>query len=158
MTFLIRKIEQRDFDPAAALWHAGWHEAHAEIVPQELVKLRTQSNFRSRLLNSGKPTWVAGDKPIGLFILDGDELEQFYVSATARGTGLAGSMMNEAELQLRAAGHTRAWLDCAIGNKRAARFYEKCGWTKAGKKVSQVDTSEGDFELEIWRFEKTLEP
>ena len=158
MTLLIRKIEQRDIDPAAALWHAGWHEAHAEIVPKELVKLRTQSNFRSRLLNSGKPTWVAGDKPIGLFMLDGNELEQFYVGATARGTGLAGSMMNEAESQLRAAGHTRAWLDCAIGNRRAARFYEKCGWTNAGKKVSHVDTSEGDFELEIWRFEKTLEP
>jgi RimJ/RimL family protein N-acetyltransferase len=42
-----------------------------------------------------------------------------------------------------------AWLSCAIGNDRAARFYEKSGWRRAGTFVSRLDTIK--FDLEVWQ-------
>ena len=50
----------------------------------------------------------------------------------------------------------RAWLACAIGNDRAARFYEKCGWTRMGTMINEAETSRGPFSLEVWRYEKQL--
>ena len=53
-------------------------------------------------------------------------------------------------------GWRTAWLDCAAGNNRAARFYEKCGWTRARTQVSRLKTEEGVFEIEVWIYEKKL--
>ncbi len=49
-----------------------------------------------------------------------------------------------------------AWLACAVGNTRAARFYEKSGWRNAGTFVMMTDTSNGPFPVDQWRFEKRL--
>jgi hypothetical protein len=51
-----------------------------------------------------------------------------------------------------------AWLGCAIGNERAARFYEKCGWHRARTMVSDLETTSGILRLEVWRYEKRLQP
>jgi RimJ/RimL family protein N-acetyltransferase len=51
-----------------------------------------------------------------------------------------------------------AWLACAIGNERAARFYEKRGWTRAGTIVNRLNTPEGEYLLDVWRYEKRLPP
>jgi hypothetical protein len=51
-----------------------------------------------------------------------------------------------------------AWLACAIGNERAARFYEKRGWHRAGTMINHLVTAEGEFHLEVWRYEKHLTP
>lgn len=48
------------------------------------------------------------------------------------------------------------WLACAIGNDRAARFYEKNGWRRAGTIINEADTERGPFPLEVWRYEKPL--
>jgi RimJ/RimL family protein N-acetyltransferase len=57
---------------------------------------------------------------------------------------------------LAAAGVGTAWLACAIGNARAARFYEKCGWRRVGTMINHAETSNGTFLLEVWRYEKAL--
>ncbi len=51
-----------------------------------------------------------------------------------------------------------AWLACAIGNDRAARFYEKSGWRRAGTVVYQAEAPDGSLPLEVWRYEKHLSP
>ena len=56
-----------------------------------------------------------------------------------------------------AQGVARAWLACAMGNNRAARFYEKCEWENVGISTEHMETSEGPFALDVWRFEKTLQ-
>jgi ribosomal protein S18 acetylase RimI-like enzyme len=89
-------------------------------------------------------------------MLKGDELYQLYVSAHARGSGVAAALIADAEARLSEAGVATAWLACAIGNDRAARFYEKCGWRRAATIVSQLDTTNGTFALEVWRYEKSL--
>ena len=57
---------------------------------------------------------------------------------------------------MRDAGVRVAWLSCAIGNERAARFYEKRGWRRVGTVVEGLTLATGPFELEVWRYEKSL--
>jgi hypothetical protein len=65
-------------------------------------------------------------------------------------------LIADAEALLAARGVATAWLDCAIGNARAARFYEKSGWRCSGTVVSRLDTPDGVFEVDVWRYAKEL--
>jgi ribosomal protein S18 acetylase RimI-like enzyme len=154
----VRPAEERDLDPLAQLWFEGWHEAHAPIVPPELTRRRTLENFRDRLRAGLPDVRVVGPPrtPVGFSMLKGAEVYQLFVSPEARGSGIADMLMADAEARLSASGVETAWLSCAIGNERAARFYEKCGWRRVGTMVNQVETIEGTFPLEVWRFEKRL--
>ena len=84
------------------------------------------------------------------------ELKPFYVTASSRGSGVAAALIADAEARLSDRGVGTAWLACAIGNDRAARFYEKSGWRRAGTMLHEAETSEGMFRLEVWRYEKSL--
>jgi ribosomal protein S18 acetylase RimI-like enzyme len=94
--------------------------------------------------------------PVGFYIVKGSELYQLFVAAQARGSGTAAMLIADAEARLSANGVEIAWLACAIGNERAARFYEKCGWRRTGTIVSILETPNGEFPLEVWRYEKDL--
>jgi GNAT superfamily N-acetyltransferase len=93
--------------------------------------------------------------PLGFHVVEGDELNQLYVAAEARGTGVAATLVADAEARMADAGADVAWLACAIGNERAARFYEKCGWRRVGTMMSYVTTAAGRVPLEVWRYEKS---
>ena len=69
---------------------------------------------------------------------------------------MAAALVADAEAQLVGDGVELAWLACAVGNERAARFYEKCGWRRAGTVVYQPDAADGAPPLEVWRYEKGL--
>ncbi|HXW04418.1 MAG TPA: GNAT family N-acetyltransferase [Vicinamibacterales bacterium] len=153
-----RPADEREIDHLARVWFDGWHESHGPIVPAALTRLRTLRNFRDRLEAALPDIRVVGPpgSPVGFCIVRGDELYQLFVSAESRGSGAAAALMADAEARLAAGGVRRAWLACAIGNVRAARFYEKCGWQLAGTMVNQAETAEGTFPLEAWRYEKSL--
>ena len=85
-----------------------------------------------------------------------DEVYQLYVAADHRGTGVAAALLGDAEARLAGNGIPTAWLGCAIGNARAARFYEKQGWRLAGNIVEALEIPDGTFALEVWRYEKAL--
>jgi GNAT superfamily N-acetyltransferase len=95
-------------------------------------------------------------EPVGFCIVKADELYQLFVSASARGSGVAAALVADAESRLARSGVTTAWLACAIGNDRAARFYEKCGWRRIGTEVIPAETEQGPYALEVWRYEKPL--
>lgn len=154
----IRPAEPADIVPLAHLWHDGWQDAHAAILPAELKRRRTLESFVQRLKAGLGDVRVGGPvgAPTGFCMIKGDELYQLYVAAEARGTGLARALVANAEARLTASGVTTAFLSCAIGNDRAARFYEKCGWRRLGTMISKLDTPQGLFELETWRYEKAL--
>ena len=154
----VRPAEEVELDQLAKLWYDGWQDAHARILPEELARHRTLPSFRLRLQNALSSVRVAGPpgRPEGFCMLERDELHQLYVSAGARGSGISATLLSDAEERLAAAGIEVAWLACAIGNERAARFYEKHGWRRVGTMISRLETPDGPFSLEVWRYEKRL--
>src|SRR5688500_3168632 len=82
-------------------------------------------------------------RPGGFCIVKDDELYQLFVAAQAGGSGAAAALIADAEARLSGAGAEIAWLACAIGNERAARFYEKRGWRRAGVVVNHLERPNG---------------
>jgi ribosomal protein S18 acetylase RimI-like enzyme len=154
----VRNAEDAELDQLATLWHEAWNDAHAHLVPPELKRLRTWESFRSRLKEALPAIRVVGPagQPLGFCITKGDELYQLFVSRQARGSAVAVALIDDGEKRLAESGVKTAWLACAIGNDRAARFYEKRGWRRAGTVINQTETSDGPFLLEVWRYEKSL--
>jgi GNAT superfamily N-acetyltransferase len=153
-----RDAKLSEIGQLAKIWFDGWQDAHARIVPAELARLRTFQSFEQRLRAALSGVRAAGEvgAPVGFYFLKGAELYQLYVASNARGSGIAAGLMADAEAHLREKDVHTAWLACAIGNDRADRFYEKCGWSKTGTVTDDVEVSGGTFALEVWRYEKSL--
>lgn len=154
----IRPAQSVELAALARLWWQGWRDAHLLIVPEALAQLRTLDSFTARMAAALPRVRVLGlvGAPMGLHLIKDDELNQLYLAAEARGTGAAAVLMADAETHLAEAGVRTAWLACAIGNDRAARFYEKSGWTRVRAETIPTETSTGPFPLEVWRYEKLL--
>ena len=154
----VRPAVEAELDQLAQVWFDAWHEAHAQIVPAALIRIRTLRNFRDRLQAVLPHTRTVGAvrEPLGFCVVKDDEVYQLFVSKPARGTGVASALLADAEARLAANGVSTAWLACAIGNERAARFYEKSGWRRVGTVVNLAETSAGTFALDVWRYEKEL--
>lgn len=151
----IRAATEHDIAQIAELWHGQWHSAHAAVVDAALVRLRVPAEFVARTTAHLPQTRVAlvQGRLAGFFMIEGRELYQFFVAADQQGNGFARKMMAQAEAELP---RPRAWLACSVGNTRAARFYEKCGWENTGTEQMEAETSEGPRPVSIWRFEKDL--
>ncbi|MFZ2101330.1 MAG: GNAT family N-acetyltransferase [Oricola sp.] len=154
----IRDPLENEMPKLAKLWHDSWHEAHDDLVPVALCRIRTLESFSERISHRFHDLRASGPlgAPDGFCIIDGDELDQLFVAPQARGTGVAARLMADAEMRMNAKGVEIAWLACAIGNMRAARFYEKCGWQLARTQTVELKGAGGGFPLEIWRYEKRL--
>ncbi|MGB6356035.1 MAG: GNAT family N-acetyltransferase [Steroidobacteraceae bacterium] len=153
-----RNAESSEIAQLAKIWFDGWQDAHARIVPPELARLRTLKSFEERLQAAALGVRVVGavGAPVGFYYLKASELYQLYVSSNARGSGVAAVLMADAETRLGESGVHTAWLACAIGNDRAAKFYERCGWLRTGTVTDDVEVPGGTFALEVWRYEKSL--
>ena len=155
---IVKDAEEQEVDQLARIWHEGWHDAHAHLMPPALTRLRTLDSFAQRL-SAALPTVRVvhrSNAPAGFCMLKDDELYQLYVAAEARGSGAAAALVADAEARLAERGVTTAWLGCAIGNDRAARFYEKCGWHRARTEPYHAEIPEGVFTLDVWCYEKSL--
>jgi GNAT superfamily N-acetyltransferase len=130
----LRAAEDADAGAVGRIWAAGWLDGHSGLVPEALVAVRTPESFLERAADRVGDTTVAlaGDDVAGFFMIEGDEVEQVYVDAAHRGTGVAAALLAGAERAVAGAGHDVAWLAVVAGNARARRFYEKCGWRDAG--------------------------
>ena len=155
---MVRAVEPSEIDHLARLWHEAWNDAHGALAPAGLVKARTPESFRERLAAAQPDTRVVGPvgQPLGFCMIKDDELYQLFVARSARGSGLAAALLADGEARLAARGITTAWLACAVGNDRAARFYEKTGWRIARTTVNRLETQDGVFEVNIWRYEKRV--
>jgi GNAT superfamily N-acetyltransferase len=155
---MIRPADPSEVAPLAKLWHDGWHDAHASILPAALTAYRTLESFDERIRAALPTIRVAGPlgDPAGFHIVKDDELYQLYVSARHRGAGVAAALVADVEQELRARGHRKGWLACAIGNERAARFYEKQGWVRTATIDYNAVTPDGSFPIQVWRYEKDL--
>lgn len=158
MDVVVRDAQTDEIEQLARVWYDAWQDAHAAVVPAELIRVRTLESFRRRIQDGLSNFRVAGTpgSPVGLCVVRDDELYQLFVSSSSRGSGVAGALLADGEARLAAAGYETAWLACAIGNDRAARFYEKHGWHRVGTMQNRLDGVSGDQYLETWRYEKPL--
>jgi len=155
----VRNAEEIEIDQIARVWFDAWRDAHLALAPPDLARQRTLESFRQRIADAIAEVRVIGPvgAPVGLCMIKNDELYQLFVAAHARGTGAAAALLADGEARLAESGVKTAFLACAIGNDRAARFYEKFGWRRVGNMMSRLDTPKGEFVLEVWRYEKTLQ-
>ena len=103
-------------------------------MPRELADVRTEASFRTRASERTSDTTVAtvDGAVVGFVMAVDDEVEQVYVAAAYRGTGVAKILIGEAERKFDANGHRKAWLAVVAGNARARAFYERTGWVDEG--------------------------
>jgi ribosomal protein S18 acetylase RimI-like enzyme len=156
----VRTAVESEIHLLAEIWTQGWQDAHARIMPAALARLRTRESFRERLAAALPDVRVAGPEgaPVGFCMVKDDELYQLYVAPQARGTGIAAVLVADAETLLAKRGVEVAWLACAVGNDRAARFYEKYAWRRVGTMSYQPDAAADVPPLQVWRYEKRLAP
>jgi GNAT superfamily N-acetyltransferase len=159
MPYTLRPATDADTDAVAALWRAAWRDGHLGHVSEELVAIRTPESFRERSAVRIPRTAVAvdGDGGIAGFVTtEADEVEQVFVGAGHRGTGVAGLLLTEGERRVAAAGHPRAWLAVVDGNTRARRFYERRGWVDEGAYLHRADAPDGTIEVPCRRYVKPV--
>lgn len=142
-TPVLRPATADDVEALAALFHRGWHDAHAGHVPDGLTERRTLAAFRDRVaarVSDTDDTTVAevDGAVAGFVMIAGAEVEQVYVDRSFRGSGLASTLLAEAERQVAALGHDEAWLAVVVGNARARAFYERQGWVDEGDLAYEV--------------------
>ena len=87
----IRPATAADRPAILRLWHEGWHDAHATLVPAAVLATRKPAHFARWLGDSLDATVVAclSGAVAGFYALDGAELSRLYVARAARGGGLA---------------------------------------------------------------------
>jgi GNAT superfamily N-acetyltransferase len=99
---------------------------------------------------------VVDEEVAGFVLVVVDEVEQVYVSASHRGTGVADALMREAERQVRANGHAKAWLAVVAGNARARVFYERAGWRDEGPFEYAAAAETGPIGVPCQRYTKPV--
>jgi len=155
----VRDARIEDIESLARVWFESWHEAHAALVPPDIVRHRTLASFQVRLHAEIHLVRVDGPvgRPIGLCLVVGDELSQLFVSPESYGSGVAVALERDAVQRFRRRQVSLAWLACAVGNERAARFYERHGWTRAGIRSYELTGEGRAWPIDVWRYEKRLQ-
>ena len=156
----LRPASAADIEAICTIWFHGWRDGHFGHVPDVLVHHRRMEDFR-RLVPIRVPlTTVAllDDRVVAFVTVHDDELEQVYVDASARGTGVADAVLARGE-QAVAARFDRAWLAVVSGNARARRFYERNGWADAGSFDTPAPLPDGStLPVPALRYEKAVRP
>jgi ribosomal protein S18 acetylase RimI-like enzyme len=159
-TLALRPATRTDTDAVADIWHRGWRDGHLGNVPDALLAIRTPGSFRERAAARIPDTTVAvrDGEVAGFVMVAGDEVEQVYVDARHRGSGVAQRLLTEAERQVAAGGHATAWLAVVDGNTRARRFYERCGWRDGGAFEYAAEAPDGTITVPARRYMKRVAP
>jgi ribosomal protein S18 acetylase RimI-like enzyme len=156
-TLELRPARHEDVEAIARVWHDGWRDGHLGHVPAALAAHRRIEEFRRRVPPRLDATTVASvdGRLVGFVTLHDDEVEQVYVDASARGSGVAPALLRHAERAI-AARFDRAWLAVATGNARARRFYARQGWTDAGDLDYPAEIGGGTLPVPCRRYEKDV--
>ena len=145
---ILRPYRSDDRAAVVRLWHAAWHDGHGSALPAVVVAERSLESFDLRLgpLEAGTLVAELDGNVVGFAAIEGDEIDQLYVAAEARGTGLAAALLAAAESELVRRGIRDAAIQCSAGNDRAHRFYARAGWRDSGVRQAPIWTPDGRHE------------
>jgi NAD(P)-dependent dehydrogenase (short-subunit alcohol dehydrogenase family)/ribosomal protein S18 acetylase RimI-like enzyme len=157
---LLRPGTVDDAPRVAGIWYAGWLDGHLGGVPEELVAVRTSASFRKRAAERVSDTTVAtvAGSVAGFIMVVGDEVEQVYVAAEHRGSGVAQRLLSAAERLVADNGFEEAWLAVVASNRRARAFYSREGWTDHGPFDYQAYGEAGPIKVPAHRYTKRVSP
>lgn len=143
-----RSIRSDDRAAVVRLWHDAWHDGHGSVLPAHVVAERNLESFNLRLepLEAGCIVADVDGRILGFAVIEGDEIDQLYVAAEARGTGLAHALLAAAEVDLVRRGIRDAAIQCSAGNSRAHKFYARAGWRDSGVREAPIWTPDGRHE------------
>lgn len=159
----MRPATDHDRSAIVALWHQGWHDAHCELVPPEILAHRQPRHFSLWMDECLADSVVAcaAETVCGFYSVAEREVERFYVARSARGTGLASALLTHAEATLATRGVDTGELFCTEGNLRAQAFYERQGWSLAGRLMDRLWLPHGqhcEWQVATRRYAKRLAP
>jgi ribosomal protein S18 acetylase RimI-like enzyme len=158
-TTRLRPAIAADVEDVTRIWHLGWRDGHLGHVPDALLRQRQEpGDFRGLVLDRLDTTTVAtvGSQVVGFVTVHDDEVQQIYVDAAARGTGVATTLLGHGEVTI-GRRFDRAWLAVVAGNARARRFYERHGWSDAGRFDYVARTTDGaTIAVPAHRYEKRV--
>jgi GNAT superfamily N-acetyltransferase len=154
----LRQARPGDAAELARIWLSAWRDGHLGHVSDELVAMRTPESFAARAAARVRDTAVAevGGEIAGFVTAVGDEVEQLFVAAEHRGSGVAALLLAEGERRVAARGHGRAWLAVVTGNTRARRFYARRGWTDEGPFDYRAEGPDGPVSVPCHRYVRTV--
>ncbi len=157
---MVRSAGMADLPSIAQLYHRVWHDTHGPYMPRAERDARDEAFFLNRMA-SLMPNIVVGQDErgiIGFAAWKGSRLGQVFLDPSARGSGLAQSLMTAAERGLRDQDIAEAELHCLVGNERAKRFYERAGWHVSAVVAEAVQSDTGDGKRDFWVMRKRLQP
>src|SRR5690606_9930053 len=95
----LRPARPLDADAIAVVWHDAWRDGHIGHVPDALLAHRTLDQFRERVPERLSSTTVAevDGEVVGFVTVQDDELEQLFVAADARASGVADAVLRRGE-------------------------------------------------------------
>lgn len=157
---IIRPAEAANQADIVRLWHEGWHDAHAALVPPAVLAFRKIGDFGTWLSEARDAFYVAVDSELQGFVsIKGSEIVKLYVGRRARGQGLAQDLLSFAERKVSENGVREAELFCTAGNIRAENFYQRQGWvlSRTFEDFLWVPKGIADrFAVQTHRFQKNL--
>ena len=101
----------------------AWIRLYPDKFPypvEEKMKVWDRIDF----LNDSFPDWEYGNTWM---------IDTVYTDPLHRGKGLAEAIVTYSLSKGKAAGHTRSLITCSVGNEKARRVYERCGYRLIGQ-------------------------
>jgi ribosomal protein S18 acetylase RimI-like enzyme len=105
-------------------------------VSHEQALLQTDAEWRARAAGGSPAYWLAfeQDDPLGMIggvvsAAGRYNLIGMWVTGSARGSGVAAQLVDVVKAHATGMGHAQVYLDVSPENTRAARFYQKHGFS-----------------------------
>lgn len=154
MTFTLRRATLADAPALSAFASRYFPDAAPDVVPRDAIAAFIAENLNEQkigdYISTGTYEFTLAENPHGEimgyfgFDLTAEQpaeipgraayLSKFYLSDTARGTGLARTLMDAVIEDARAGGYDGVHLGTHQLNHRAQAFYERAGFVRLGER------------------------
>jgi [ribosomal protein S18]-alanine N-acetyltransferase len=155
---ILRQARETDVPELIELARESWLSGFAGTAPISFVNERLARQFEQDWYPRHWPAMTVAEEEgilLGVVQVEGDEINGLWVAPAAQGRGVGTDLLRHAEQQVKASGHSRAWLTCSGFNPRAAQFYLSRGYLEVGRTTKHRG---GNLVEEILTFEHRLGP